>query len=80
MKTLKFKPPEWLSDSHRWGADVRRIIAICESRGYYISDADAHHAWEEHSDNYAAGWLVLGDDDEVFDAVMANCEVIENGN
>jgi hypothetical protein len=80
MKTLKFKPPEWLLEDFRWGADVKRIVLVCADRGYAISEADAHHAWEEHSDNYAASWLVLDDDQEVFDAVMGQCEVIDNGN
>ncbi len=81
MKTLKFKPPEWLKESFRWGDDVDRIVAICKANGFSISEADAHHAWEEHSDNYAASWLVLGDDeDEILQAVLDACEVIDNGN
>jgi hypothetical protein len=81
MKTLKFKPPEWLKSSFRWGEDVDRIVSICKAKGYNISEADAHHAWEEHSDSMAASWLMLDeDDDDVFQSVMDSCEVIDNGN
>jgi hypothetical protein len=81
MKILKFKPPEWLKNEFRWADDVDRIVKVCAARGYFISDADAHHAWEEWSDCLAASWLVLDeDDDELFRNVMEQCEVIENGN
>jgi hypothetical protein len=74
MKILKFKPPEWLIEDFHWGDDIKRIILICANRGYHISEADAHHAWEAHSDSYAAGWLQLdSDDQDVFDAVMDHC-------
>lgn len=78
MKVLKFRLPDWLRESYEWGNDVDRIVAICLSNGFAISKSDAHHAWSEHSDNYAAGWLILGDDDKlILDAVLEQCEITD---
>jgi hypothetical protein len=80
MRTLKFRPPEWLKENFRWGGDVDRIVAICKAKGYHISEADAHHAWEEYSDSMAAGWMMLSDDDnDVFETVIEYCEEIDYG-
>lgn len=46
--------------------DIDRIVKIFADRGYEISHTDAVHAWEQYSDSMAAGWMSLGDDDEVF--------------
>lgn len=78
MKILKFRPPDWLRENYDWGNDVDRIVNICLTNGFVISEADAHHAWSEHSDNYAARWLTLGDDDKlILDAVLSHCEVTD---
>lgn len=76
MKSLTFKPPEYLHEEFRWHGDVARIVDICKQRGYHISANDAQHAWEEYSDSYAASWLILDDnDDDVFNTVLQYCEV-----
>ena len=46
--------------------DIDRIVKIFADKGYEISATDAVHAWEQFSDSMAAGWMSLGDDDEVF--------------
>ena len=46
--------------------DIDRIVNIFADRGYEISHTDAVHAWEQFSENMCAGWMSLGDDDEVF--------------
>ena len=76
MKTLKFKIPTYL---HRWKDDVDRIVKICAANGYFISETDAQHAWEEYSDSMCAGWLFLGNDDDVFNTVMQYCEEVDHG-
>lgn len=50
--------------------DISRIVEIFAKRGYDISKADACLVWEQFSDSMAAGWLILGSDDEVFDDVF----------
>jgi hypothetical protein len=42
-------------------------VKIFADRGYEISATDAVKAWEQFSENMAAGWMSLGDDDEVFE-------------
>jgi hypothetical protein len=77
MKTLKFKPVQEMGveDTFRWSEDVGRIIGICYARGYIITQADAQAAWEQHSDDWAAGWLQLSEhDDAVFKTIMEYCE------
>jgi hypothetical protein len=46
--------------------DIDRIVKIFADRGYEISHSDAVRAWEEFSDSMCAGWMSLGNDDEVF--------------
>jgi hypothetical protein len=77
MKILKFKTVQEMGveDTFRWSEDVGRIIGICYARGCIISQADAQAAWEQYSDDLCAGWLILGEDDEVFRTVLEYCEV-----
>lgn len=46
--------------------DISRIVNIFADRGYEIAHADAVRAWELFSDSMCAGWMSLGEDDEVF--------------
>jgi len=74
MKILTFKDNEVLYSLHT--ADIYRIQDICKSRGYIISFTDAKAAWKSHSDDYAAGWLILDvPDDYIFEVVKSKCEV-----
>lgn len=43
--------------------DIKRIIKIGLSRGILLSPLEADKAWQEHSDTYAAGWLMLPEED-----------------
>lgn len=43
--------------------DVRRIVHVLASQGYFISPSDAEKAWEEYSESICAGWLFLPDKD-----------------
>lgn len=55
--------------------DVERIVGIVLSRGFIISKMDAYQAWCDYSDTFAAGWLILGsNDDQVFDNIMNHLE------
>ena len=64
LKRLKFK--EQYNHHPEYTNDIDRIVNIFADRGYEISHCDAVSAWEYFSDCYAAGWMSLGEDDEVF--------------
>jgi len=64
LKKLKVKEP--YNHHFEYTSDIERIVKIFAERGYEISHTDAVHAWEQFSDSMCAGWMSLGDDDEVF--------------
>ena len=45
--------------------DCVRIQTLARSLGYNITMDQASDIWEKHSDTFCAGWLCLGDDEEV---------------
>jgi len=59
-----------MNHTHEYPEDVARMLEICKERGV-LTATDEHviAAWEAYSEDYAAGWLSLGSDDEVFDAL-----------
>jgi hypothetical protein len=64
VKKLKVK--EQYNHHFEYTNDIDRIVKIFEDRGYEISATDAVRAWEMFSNDMSAGWMSLGDDDEVF--------------
>jgi hypothetical protein len=64
LKKLKVKQP--YNHHFEYQNDIERIVKIFADRGYEISHTDAVYAWEQFSDSMAAGWMSLGDDEEVF--------------
>lgn len=64
LKKLKVK--EQYNHHFEYQNDIDRIVKIFADRGYEISHTDAVRAWEYYSDSMAAGWMSLGEDDEVF--------------
>lgn len=75
MKKLKFK--ERYNHHFECTNDIDRIVKIFADRGYEISHSDAVRAWEEYSDSMCAGWMSLGEDDEVFQDVFCYFEEVE---
>ena len=65
LKKLKVK--EQYNHHFEYQNDIDRIVKIFADKGYEISATDAVRAWEQFSENMAAGWMSLGDDDEVFE-------------
>ena len=61
-KQLKVK--EQYNHHFEYTNDIDRIVKIFADRGYEISATDAVHAWEMVSNNWAAGWLTLHEDEE----------------
>lgn len=75
MKKLKVKEP--YNHHFEYQNDIDSIVKIFAERGYEISHSDAVHAWEQYSDSMAAGWMMLGDDDEVFHDCFRYFEELE---
>ncbi len=55
--------------------DVARLAAALAADGIIASSDDIYAAWRRHSDDYAASWLVLGDDDALRRALLRHLEV-----
>ncbi len=70
MRTLimlkKLKVKEQYNHHFEYKNDIDRIVKIFADKGYEISHEDAVKGWEQFSESYCAGWMCLGDDDEVF--------------
>ena len=60
-------------------ADGQQIVEICARQGYEISLADAVWAWGEHSESWCAGWLFIGDDEEVMRYILEFMEPTDSG-
>lgn len=59
--------------------DISRIVKVCRDTGYTVSRSMARRIWENHSDNYAAGWLILPESDaDLLAEVLANSKAVED--
>jgi hypothetical protein len=75
-KQLKVKEP--YNHHFEYQNDIDRIVKIFADRGYDISHQDAVRAWEMVSDNWAAGWLTLHEDEEeIFQDCFRHMEEVE---
>lgn len=75
MKKLKFTDP--YNHHYEYTNDIDRIVKIFADRGYEISHQDAVRAWESFSDSMCAGWMNLGEDDEVFQDCFSYFKEVE---
>ena len=75
MKKLKFKEP--YNHHTEYSNDIDRIVKVFADRDYDISHTDAIRAWEEYSDSMCAGWMSLGNDDQVFNDAFHYFEEIK---
>lgn len=75
MKKLRFKDP--YNSHYEYTNDIDRIVKIFADRGYEISHEDAVRGWETFSDSMCAGWMNLGQDDEVFQDCFCYFEEVE---
>ncbi len=65
---------EKLSFSECWyPEDVKRLSQVCANNGLFISPYNLQQAWEDHSENHYAAWLLLDDlkDNELFETVKS---------
>jgi hypothetical protein len=74
-RRLRFRAPS--SETHVYQADIERIVAIAEARGFALSEPDALAAWEAYSECFAAGWMMLSEaDDDVWRSVVSFLEEV----
>ncbi len=52
-------------DGFRYWDEVERIVEACRNNGYLVSAIDARWAWEKHSHDRSASWLVVNEGDDV---------------
>jgi len=62
MKKIKIKDNN--NRHFAYNRDIDRIVNIFADRGYEITRSDALKSWEMFSDSYAAGWMILDENDE----------------
>lgn len=58
MKTLRFSPRHYSHDTG-YPEDILRMQAVCINNGYGIGRLDCQRIWEEHSETFCAGWLMM---------------------
>lgn len=65
--------------THRHLSDVERIFAVMSAGGVDTDLNTCAYIWDEYSDDYAAGWLGLPDDDQdLFDTVMRKAKSLNH--
>ena len=79
MKKLVYKNKNSPDNYHteNYSDDIDTIVLECYKAGYDIDRKDAQLAWEEHSENWAAGWLSLTFQEEIVDFIKESCNEVE---
>ena len=54
--------------------DIKRICKVSIDNGYVITFKQAEEAWMDYSDGLAAGWLTLGNDEEIWFSISTYVE------
>ena len=49
----------------KYRSDCERIQEVAKKHGYYLSLEQCAKLWEKHSDDFAAGWLIIDSDEEI---------------
>jgi hypothetical protein len=61
--------------------DCEKLKNILLEKGYSSSVYDCYNLWSDYSDGYAAGWMLLPDEDEeIWNAIKYNVEEMINKN
>lgn len=53
----------------RYLSDCERIVQVARDNSLSLTVSQAQTIWEAYSDMSAAGWLMLGEDDEIMNAI-----------
>ena len=66
-------------EEYQYPYDVERICDVCAAAGYDITGRTAYRLWQKHSDNYAAGWLMLPESNQdLLEEILALGSVIDD--
>jgi len=59
--------------------DIYHMLSVLESNGYQASYSDVAWAWELHSNDFAASWLILDgySDQDIIDVMVKYLQLIE---
>ena len=77
MKKVVFKSKPGVRS---YPEDIDRFVSVLATAGYEVERSDAELAWGSYSEDYAAGWLILPEDDEVLvHMLMGYLTVLEEG-
>jgi hypothetical protein len=58
----------------QWRQEVERIVTIASRHDHEITQLMAEAIWEHYSKRYAAGWLGLPEDDDVWNIIRLYLE------
>lgn len=58
-----------MSNVEKYRSDCLRIQEVARKGGYYITLKQAAEVWSRHSDDFAAGWLIIDSDEEILMAL-----------
>nr|WP_298659908.1 hypothetical protein [uncultured Flavobacterium sp.] len=69
---MKFRHREETKEfTHRHLGDVMRMVNVCGANGIETDLETCAWLWSDYSEQFAAGWLDLGDDDAaLFDTLF----------
>lgn len=73
----EFKQSRFLSDdkfTHRHLEDVKELQARYAKLGYNYPLEQCANIWEDYSDRYAAGWLGMGDENDIINFCKQNLQ------
>jgi hypothetical protein len=79
MKKLVYKGHSRLDRWHKeaYSSDIDSIVLVAYKNGYDIDREDAQLVWEEHSEDYAAGWLMLEPEEDILFYLKKYCNEVE---
>lgn len=64
-RVARLKPdPVEVANRVAFRDDIRRLVDALAADGIAASEEVAYAAWKRHSEDHAAGWLILYDEDE----------------
>ena len=75
LKQLRYRIPD--AEREGWHEDdCARLCTVALDHGYALAFEDAHRAWTDYSNSYAAGWLFLDaySDDQLWTILQHLCE------
>lgn len=54
-----------MSNVEKYRGDCIRIQEVARKHGYYLSLKQCAELWSKHSDDFAAGWLIIDGEEEI---------------